>query len=779
MMNTVHLSRLGSSLESEGLRRRSVRLSVGVALGLGVLLAALLLLGASGSQARAGLAPAAVEGAASQSAAARHWLSETVDASNYYIGIYNSLALEPIAPFTPHISYLDWTNSNLKHAWWTSTGWLSETVDDSGAVGWYTSLALEPAAPYTPHISYYDGTNDALKHAWWTPSGWLSETVDNSGSVGEYTSLALEPAAPYAPHISYYDNTNNVLKHAWWTPTGWLSETVDSSGVVGQYTSLALEPAAPYVPHISYYDVSDIALKHAWWTPTGWLSETVDNSGWVGEYTSLALEPAVPYAPHISYYDHTNGALKHAWWTPTGWLSETVDSSGDVGWFTSLALEPAAPYAPHISYHDVSNAALKHAWWTSSGWLSETVDDSETLGWYISLALEPAAPYAPHVSYFDNTSAALKHAWLAPGPPCLAYGWAQNNASGFGDTGNVIVTSLGVHNAQLLAGTLNYSGTQLWRLDGGGWALSADFGTFMSTTVAINHFFSFDGRTYMGTWDETQGGGIWRTLSSTSPTWESIMLDGFGDPGNKEVFRFAEFGGQLYASTWKYDGTGMEIWRSATGDTSSWSQVSVDGFGDLDNQVALSFETFNGYLYAGTYNEATGGEVWRSSNGTVWSQVNDDGFGTADNRGVSALETFGGYLYASTRGGDSPAGAQVWRCQVCDNGDWERVVDDGFGDPDTHGMNGLEVFDGHLYFVVGNAATGLEVRRTADGTTWQQVGSAGFGNGNNLAPYWDNSTVIFGDKLTIGTWNWMDGGEVWQSVCLSYGTYLPLALRDN
>ena len=50
-MTTVHLSRSGSVLESKGLRLRSVRLSVGVALGLGVLLVALLLLSASGAQA--------------------------------------------------------------------------------------------------------------------------------------------------------------------------------------------------------------------------------------------------------------------------------------------------------------------------------------------------------------------------------------------------------------------------------------------------------------------------------------------------------------------------------------------------------------------------------------------------------------------------------------------------------------------------------------------------------------------------------------------------------
>ena len=417
-MNTIQLGHSGSSLESGGLRRRSVRLSVGIVLGLGVLLAALCLLSSSGPQARAGLAPAAAEDVASQTAAAHRWLSETVDNSGW-VGWQNSLALEPVAPYTPHISYRDLDNSALKHAWWTPSGWLSETVDNSGNVGWYTSLALESVAPYTPHISYRDADNTSLKHAWWTPTGWLSETVDNSGYVAGATSLALEPVAPCTPHISYYANTS--LKHAWWTPTGWLSETVDNSG---SNPSLALEPVAPSAPHISYYDIPNTALKHAWWTPTGWLSETVDNSADVGYNSSLALEPAAPYAPHISYYDQTNNALKHAWWTPTGWLNETVDNSADVGYYSSLALEPAAPYAPHISYDHATNDALKHVWLPRWVLFDEAHGERNSLDLARAQQIEPGYPewvyfgqlvtaLAPQFQFERNVSARLTPVLLA------------------------------------------------------------------------------------------------------------------------------------------------------------------------------------------------------------------------------------------------------------------------------------------------------------------------------------------------------------------------------
>jgi hypothetical protein len=282
----------------------------------------------------------------------------------------------------------------------------------------------------------------------------------------------------------------------------------------------------------------------------------------------------------------------------------------------------------------------------------------------------------------------------------------------------------------------------------------------------------------MGTWDETQGGGIHRTVSSTSLGWHSIIMDGFGDSGNKEVVRFGEFDGYLYAGTWKWDGTGTEVWRSATGDGPTWSQVHLDGFGDVNNQAVLCFETFNGRFYAGTFNDVTGGQVWRSSNGTAWSKVNSDGFGAADKEGVPALQAYDGWLYASTWG-TGPTGSEVWRCQVCDNSDWVKVVDDGFSNSDTNGMNGLEVYDQNLFFVVGNEITGMEVWRTRDGTNWEQVPPAGFGSSDNQAPYWDNSLFVFDDALYVGTLNLEEGGEGWRSLCYSCDVYLPIVFRND
>ena len=360
------------------------------------------------------------------------------------------------------------------------------------------------------------------------------------------------------------------------------------------------------------------------------------------------------------------------------------------------------------------------------------------------------------------------------------------NINGFGRPWNSIALSLAPFGEQLYAGTYDNSGkgAQIWRMDkSGDWqqVMNGGFGDTMN--AGIDHIAEFKGSLYAGIWNAnlttgaSAGGQIWR--SADGKNWDKVVDAGFGDPTNSEVYRFAVFGDQVYAGTWSNTTVhGGEIWRSSTGDSGSWTRVVTNGFNGDTNNSSSTFEVFNGFLYADTYNNTTGGEVWRSSNGTTWNQVNTDGFGTANNRTISALATTEGRLYAGTRGKPGAGGAQIWRCQVCDGSDWAKVVDNGFGNADTQMSAGLEVANGRLHFVVGNAVTGMEVWRTATGDSgaWEQIGLAGFGDSNNAQPYWDNSLAVFDNRLFIGTNNSANGGEIW--LYLANRTYLPVVLRQ-
>lgn len=143
------------------------------------------------------------------------WTVSEVDQSEE-CGLDTSLALDEND--NAHISYYNFSGE-LKYMMKSVATWsLPQVVDSSGAVstpgGEGTSLAI--ADDGTVHISYFDFVNEDLKHAWGTSGSWSIETVDSNGDVGSDSSLAIAPDGTV--HITYYDRDNKDLKHAWLSP---------------------------------------------------------------------------------------------------------------------------------------------------------------------------------------------------------------------------------------------------------------------------------------------------------------------------------------------------------------------------------------------------------------------------------------------------------------------------------------------------------------------------------------------------------------------------------
>jgi PKD repeat protein len=324
-----------------------------------------------------------------------NWLTRTVDSDSLPIGRDNSLALEPTAPYTPHVSYVNSTGDR-KYAYLDGSAWHTQTL---AFKGWFSSLVLDESG--YPRFSYSD---NGLQYAYMDGTGWHTETVRSGGDF-RYTSLVLGGDG-YA-HISYYDNTTKDLEYAYRDAADWHFRTVDSESdggnEVGEHTSLALDENG--YAHVSYYDDTDGDLKYAYQDGSGWYSLTVDSDGNVGQYTSLALDG--DGYPHISYYDDSGDDLKYAYQDASGWHSQTVDSDGRVGTYTSLALEPTAPYTPHISYYDASNEHPKYAYLGGSGWYSQTVGTGFPAGQYTSLAL--GSDGYPQISYYCHYFGDLRH----------------------------------------------------------------------------------------------------------------------------------------------------------------------------------------------------------------------------------------------------------------------------------------------------------------------------------------------------------------------------------
>lgn len=362
----------------------------------------------------------------------------------------------------------------------------------------------------------------------------------------------------------------------------------------------------------------------------------------------------------------------------------------------------------------------------------------------------------------------------APGVP----GWKQVNINGFGNRQNWGAWALGAFNDVLYVSTSNSdTGAEVYRYVAGAWEKIVGGGFGDSTNVAVDWFAEFNGSLYASTWNNNGSGQIWRSATGNSGSWTKVVDGGFGDTANGEIMSMAVFGGYLYAGTWSDAAAhGAEIWRSSTGDSGSWTRVVNDTvFGDGDNAAILSMGVFNNNLYVVTQNTTTGGEVWRTSNGTTWTQVNTDGFGSSGNVRAVSLAIFDGQLYAGTW--NSVSGAQIWRTS---NGTtWTQVVGDGFGRTENVEIASLTVFDNQLIAVVGNFVTGAEVWRSSTGnnSNWQRVIDTGFGNGTVTAVNWDNITAVVNNQLYVGAYTtpWANGGgRVWQ---IQRQVFLPMVVR--
>jgi len=240
------------------------------------------------------------------------------------------------------------------------------------------------------------------------------------------------------------------------------------------------------------------------------------------------------------------------------------------------------------------------------------------------------------------------------------------------------------------------------------------------------------------------------------PAWTKVGDGGFGDPNNVITFPNVGFSDYHYAGT-ENNITGGEIWR--TSDGTIWNQVNIDGFGDPNNTYADPEVVFGDHLYAGTTNEVTGAEVWRTSDGTNWEQVNIDGYGDPNNVFTVPLVAFDGYLYTGTT--NEVTGAEIWR--TTDGITWDQVNIDGFGDPNNvYAEPGkFAVFEGGLYVGTWNEVTGPEVWRTSDGTFWLQVNDDGFGDPNNTGGH---PSVVFKGNLYAGLWNEATGAQIWRTL---------------
>jgi hypothetical protein len=243
--------------------------------------------------------------------------------------------------------------------------------------------------------------------------------------------------------------------------------------------------------------------------------------------------------------------------------------------------------------------------------------------------------------------------------------------------------------------------------------------------------------------------------------WAQINVDGFGNANNFSVFSMAIYSNELYAGTWN-NPDGCEIWRWDGPGPSDWQVITNGGFGAAVNRGVHSMETFNGHLYVGTANDSDGFEVW-SYNGTEWTQVASNGLGDSDNAWAASMAVHDGKLYVGS----------AWQGAVFtyDGVTWTQVNENGFGNVNNQAIRSLAAHDGKIYAGVYNTTDDAGLYRF-DGPgpeDWTAVISGGFGG-----LFTDfRSLADYNDLLFIGGAGWSVSCQVWDYIDGSFARNDP------
>ena len=314
----------------------------------------------------------------------------------------------------PHISYNDGNKSGLKYAWWNSTSWSIQVVEDGGLTG-QNGLAstLKLDSKGNPHISYFDVDSTYhlyLRYAYWDGKTWVCQTIDPTGG-GRHASLALDSHG--FPHITYYGSSS--LKYASWNGTVWTTQIIDPGVMynvsIGYYSSLQIDSHDN--PQVSYDDKTNGLMKYASWDGSQWNIQTVDSGDTRTSDTDNSLAIDSHDSPHISYLFNSN--LKYAQRTSSGWNVQTVDTTGDpiasVGVSPSIGLD--SKDTPHISYIDqYRGGLLKYAYINNSTWRIYGLTNGLHGGYTTSLAV--GANDTVYIVHGDSTSHIIEYMFFNP-----------------------------------------------------------------------------------------------------------------------------------------------------------------------------------------------------------------------------------------------------------------------------------------------------------------------------------------------------------------------------
>jgi subtilisin-like proprotein convertase family protein len=239
--------------------------------------------------------------------------------------------------------------------------------------------------------------------------------------------------------------------------------------------------------------------------------------------------------------------------------------------------------------------------------------------------------------------------------------------------------------------------------------------------------------------------------------WTASEATGFGNNYNNTIKCIIPFKGKIYAGV---SGSTSQVYSSLSGNQASWNGTIVDSVGTSIDAMAATAEG-GGYLFASSYAYSPGSpDVYRTFDGSNWTMffksydaikhiVPFKGTGTVDSIYLFDDNYMGTVVHRAAYDSNDPSDTA---------GTWQTVFNFGQFAPYTRVQCTL-VYNGKIYVGTDNGAT---LWSTSNGTTWVKNDSVGngFGNSNN---YQITSLGEFNSAIYVGTYNYIDGPQLWRS----------------
>jgi len=358
--------------------------------------------------------------------------------------------------------------------------------------------------------------------------------------------------------------------------------------------------------------------------------------------------------------------------------------------------------------------------------------------------------------------------------------WQQVGTNGLGNTANTALSVATVYGNKLWIGTnvTNQQPVAIYTLNESDGieavTLTNLLGLNDTSNASITGMIEYKDRLIVAMSDTLGRGRLYATQTPDDTIFTVIDTNGQGDADNDSITAMTVFDGKLVVSYYNSQSTQGGAETYYTTDLSTFTASDTNGFvnGNSLNVGVLTFEQFNGYLWAGTHNR-TGAQMYRTKDLINWNKaLSDSGVTSATvtrvlSTTIDKLIQVDKHLYAVV--GDSN-GVRVYRTNATRDTAWTAVTfysDSGFGESVVRNQDRVTaatVYAGKL-FLGTKSANGAKIFYTdPDTNVFFPASARGFGDTTNTAIRF---IIPFQGHLYTGTEN-SSGGELWK---LTPGVY--------